>query len=100
MQIANIKTHCNACISLRNADRVSLPRDETQSANPRENSISPIRNRLQKMVRQPAGHLLGNYTASRDGRANYITSDYHNIILKAISRLRLKKFARFLVFKD
>ena len=26
--------------SLRNADRVSLPRDETQSANPRENSIS------------------------------------------------------------
>ena len=37
--------------SLRNADRVSLPRDETQSANPRVNYISPIRNRLQKMVR-------------------------------------------------
>jgi hypothetical protein len=37
--------------SLRNADRISLPRDETQSANPRQNSISPIRNSLQKMVR-------------------------------------------------
>ena len=86
----------NILHSLRNADRVSLPRDETQSA--REfyftNQKSPTENG--KIAR---GTFTWQYTASRDGRANYITSDYHNII-KAIWRLCLKTFARFLVFKD